>query len=95
MSFDIRGRVDGLSVKDAGNYHAGLIFDKQDYATPAGIRKCLDQPAPHSNFESRFPSKEWRVKYKTVVVSSWASVCKGDMVRTVAASTFRRHCCDG
>ena len=79
MAFDIRGRVKGLSVLDAGNYHAGLMFDKQDYASPAGIRKCMTQPPPHSNFDARFPSASKRAKAKFVMISSWASVCKGEI----------------
>ena len=78
MAMDFRGRVDGLTKKTAGCYHAGLLFDPDAYSTPGNIRQALAGPAPQSRVAS-FPSccgsvfGNW-----TALISNWGSASKGN-----------------
>eukprot|EP00943_MAST-04B_sp_MAST-4B-sp1_P008655 g8655.t1 len=78
MAMDFRGRVDGLTKKTAGCYHAGLLFDPDAYSTPGNIRQALAGPAPQSRVGS-FPgccgsiSGNW-----TAMITNWGSASKGN-----------------
>ena len=48
MAMDFRGRVPGLTVKHAGCYHFGVVFDAETCESPNRIRNALNGPAPYS-----------------------------------------------
>ena len=48
MAADFKGRIEGTTVEDAGQYHAGLLLDEDGYAEPATIRNALTGPTPLS-----------------------------------------------
>jgi len=70
MACDFKGRIDGLTMNDAGNYHLGLYFDPQGYAQPGGIRSAIKSAAPMSR--AALPGCCEGTFCKTAIITSWA-----------------------
>lgn len=51
MAINMRGRVEGLQVADAGNYESGLLFEPKSYAAPTLIREVYKRGPPMSRAE--------------------------------------------
>ena len=60
QAFDFRGRVEGLSDKNAGNYNGGCLYDKATYSSPAAIRSSLQGKPPYSRCDP-LPGPGFRV----------------------------------
>ena len=70
MACDFKGRIDGLTTSDAGNYHLGLYFDPQGYAQPGGIRSAIKSAAPMSR--AALPGCCEGTFCRTAIITSWA-----------------------
>ena len=87
MAIDFKGRIEGLTLQDAGNYHGGLLFDETAYCSPAAIRKCLSGPPPFSR--AKLPeSFSKAMKAKVAMITSWAGL-RG---LAIPGSTLNFHC---
>eukprot|EP00927_Polykrikos_kofoidii_P077805 TRINITY_DN74709_c0_g1_i1.p1 TRINITY_DN74709_c0_g1~~TRINITY_DN74709_c0_g1_i1.p1 ORF type:complete len:422 (+),score=70.22 TRINITY_DN74709_c0_g1_i1:115-1380(+) len=76
MAIDYHGKIEGLAEEDAGNYHSGLIYDPNGYATPAAIRDSLTGSMPLSR--AALPCCCARMCCKMATITNWASVMKDD-----------------
>lgn len=88
MAFDFRGRVEGLSDKNAGNYNGGCLYDKATYSSPAAIRSSLQGKPPYSRCDP-LPGAMTRTTCKCSVITNWASMSKGDL--TIPGCTQTLH----
>ena len=77
MAVDFKGRIDGLSTNDAGNYHLGIYFDPQGYASPGSIRGALKSSPPMSR--AALPGCWEGTFCKTAIITSWAGFKGLDM----------------
>eukprot|EP00438_Fugacium_kawagutii_P017848 Skav205679 [mRNA] locus=scaffold2818:68673:70055:+ [translate_table: standard] len=74
MSMNFRNRLCGLNQTHAGNYTAGLNFWPQDFASPQGIRKALQNPPYFRAQRQDVPGLLRSVLGRVGVATNWASV---------------------
>jgi len=77
MAINFRGRMDGLTAERAGNYHSGLIWGPDGYATPNKIRRALDGPPPLSR--GSLPGGCCVTGNWTAMISNWSSLSRGHL----------------
>lgn len=70
MAMDFKGRIEGLSREDAGNYHAGIILDPDSYAEPSIIRQAVTGPPPCSR--AALPGCCTAMRCRLAIITSWA-----------------------
>lgn len=76
MAMDFRGRLEGLTTKHAGNYHLGLLFGPDGFATANSIRNALNSPPPLSRavLPGCCMTGNW-----SATISNWSSMSKGNL----------------
>merc|ERR1712046_109246 len=92
MAIDFRGKIAGLSEKDAGNYHSGLLYDKNGYATPSAIRESLTGPLPLSRVT--LPGCCSAMFCRQATITNWASMTKGEFSIAGCNQTLQLPCVD-
>ena len=71
MQINLRGRVCGLNDSHAGNYEYSTVYDKTDFASPAGIRASLSRM--HVGMTSD-PTLMQKLRPNWCLVTNWASL---------------------
>lgn len=76
MGMDFRGRINGLTKRHAGNYHLGVLWDHEGYATPHAIRGALNGEPPYSRAENLPGCSSCQGNWNAMI-SNWSSISKG------------------
>ncbi|AZQ64934.1 hypothetical protein EI427_22165 [Flammeovirga pectinis] len=77
MAINFRNRIEGITSNDAGNYEAGLFFDKVNYYKPQNIRSALNSGVPMKTTSNGVPRFLETLGSKFTEVTNWASFAKG------------------
>jgi hypothetical protein len=72
MAINMRGKVDGITSTDAGNYENGLVFDAACSSTPSGVRRALLNPS-FTCRQSPLPPFWAAFSTRFALISNWAS----------------------
>jgi len=75
MAINFRNKLEGLSDKDAGNYEGAVLYDKETYAQPLGIRKSLASQ-PYVGLKRSLPSFFEGMFCQMGLITNWASFCE-------------------
>ncbi len=87
MAISMRNRIDGLSKIDAGNYEHVIFYRREDYASPALIRKSLAKyrrlvtqnlKLPKA-FESMFEEEAFVTNWQTLAEDFDIEGCEEDL----------------
>ncbi|MBB6462203.1 hypothetical protein [Flammeovirga kamogawensis] len=80
MAINFRNRIEGINNNDAGNYEAGLFFDKVNYYKPQNIRSALNSGVPMKTTSSSIPSFFETLGDKFTQITNWASFASGIVI---------------
>ncbi len=73
MAINMRGRLSGYTDLHAGNYESGLFYNKEDFATPALIRRSLTKYRRIVTGDKGMPPWYKVATTNIALVTSWAT----------------------
>jgi hypothetical protein len=72
-AINLRGRIDGISMVDAGNYEAALLYDDLQAATPQGVRATLLSGPPFKPTAKALPGVREGMFCNLGLITNWAT----------------------
>jgi len=77
MALNHRGRVEGATAADAGNYEDTLAIDQGYFGTPEGVRQILKSGVPYECRKKDLPTCFEALRSQFAIISNWASFAEG------------------
>eukprot|EP00593_Proboscia_inermis_P009525 CAMPEP_0171308820 /NCGR_PEP_ID=MMETSP0816-20121228/18939_1 /TAXON_ID=420281 /ORGANISM="Proboscia inermis, Strain CCAP1064/1" /LENGTH=152 /DNA_ID=CAMNT_0011791957 /DNA_START=199 /DNA_END=657 /DNA_ORIENTATION=+ len=89
MAINFRGRIDGCTDDDVGNYEDLLSYTKDDYVTPSLIRKSVSGPYRRAG-NGKMPSNwEHATRGTYAAITNWATFARDIQVGGVKDAAAR------
>ncbi len=76
MAINFRDKLDVLSEDDAGNYESIVVYDKEVYTKPSGIRKSLTSGNVFRGLKHKLPSFFEAARCDMGLITNWAPFSK-------------------
>ena len=77
MAINFRGRIDGCTEDDTGNYEDVMSYRKEDYATPSLVRQSVNGPPYIRAMQSPIPSNwEHATQCTYGAITNWSTFAR-------------------
>jgi len=80
MAINFRNRLRGHSDRHAGNYESIIVYNPKDSASPALIRKSLDNLRRVETIQNPLPSSFDALGLRNCIVTNWSSFAKPNII---------------